>query len=141
MIELVFQMLNGLGFDHPIHPAMTHVPMGMVMGGFVFGVVSFFLRHAELGTTAHHCFILALIGVLPTVLLGYMDWQHMFEAEWSDLILIKVLLAVLLGILLILSVRIGKKNEPVSVRVLVLYSLCLVNIIALGFAGGELQYG
>ncbi len=141
MTELIFQILNSVGFNHPLHPAMTHVPMGMIMGGFVFGIVSFLLRKPDLAKTAHHCFVLALIGILPTMLLGYMDWQHTYEGEWSTLIVLKMLLAVLLGVLLIFAVKLGRKTEPLSVKVAVIYILCLINTISLGFLGGELQYG
>ena len=141
MTELIFQILNSVGFNHPLHPAMTHVPMGMIMGGFVFGIVSFFLRKPELARTAYHCFVLALIGILPTMLLGYMDWQHTYEGEWSTPVVLKMILAVSLGVLLVFAVKLGRKTEPVSAKVMVIYALCLINTIGLGFLGGELQYG
>lgn len=34
MTELVFKLLEIVGFTHPLHPALTHIPMGMVMGAF-----------------------------------------------------------------------------------------------------------
>ena len=39
MTEAIFEFLGRIGFTHPLHPAMTHIPMGMVMtvGGGVLG--------------------------------------------------------------------------------------------------------
>ncbi len=37
MTEVIFGFLNSIGFTHPLHPAFTHIPMGMVIGAVVFG--------------------------------------------------------------------------------------------------------
>jgi len=36
MTEGVFEFLTRIGFDHPLHPALTHIPMGMIMGAVTF---------------------------------------------------------------------------------------------------------
>lgn len=141
MTDFVFSILESIGFQHPIHPAITHLPMGMVMGAFLFGLASFFLNRPELTKTAWHCAILALIGVFPTILAGYMDWQHTYEGEWLNLIKIKMVLAAVLTVLLIIAVKINAKEDTVSVLSLIIYGLCLLTGIGLGFTGGELMYG
>lgn len=141
MIDFIYKLLNDIGFTHPLHPAMTHIPMGMIIGGFAFAAVSLYMKKPDLARTAHHCFILALITVLPTIILGIMDWQHSFEGEWSTLIKIKFVLAILLSALLAVAVKLGKDAEGISNKVMAVYTLCLFNAIGLGFTGGELQYG
>lgn len=39
MTDTIFSFLNQIGFTHPLHPAFTHVPMGMVMGAVFFVAV------------------------------------------------------------------------------------------------------
>jgi mono/diheme cytochrome c family protein len=36
MIDAVYKTLNGLGYTHPLHPTLTRIVMGLVIGGFVF---------------------------------------------------------------------------------------------------------
>ena len=94
MINAVYETLARYGFFHPLHPAMTHLPIGMVMGSFVFTISYIILRKPDLLKTAHYCITLALLGVIPTALLGFMDWQYKFEGEWSSIILTKIILFV-----------------------------------------------
>jgi uncharacterized membrane protein len=141
MTQFVFSLLESIGFHHPIHPIAAHLPMGMIMGLFLFGVASYFLSKPELAKTAHHCAILALIGVFPTILFGYMDWQHSYNGEWLLPIKIKMTLAIVLLILLLASVAVGSKEKSISVKRLGLYVLCMMTATGLGFFGGQLIFG
>lgn len=141
MTEFVFNLLESIGFKHPIHPAITHLPMGLVMGGFLFGLAAFVFKKPELSKTAWHCSVLALLGVFPTILAGYLDWQHTYEGEWLNLIKIKMLLAFIMIVLLSISIKINANSYSVSFKALIIYALCLFTAIGLGFTGGELMYG
>ena len=65
MIELLYQVLGRMGYTHPVHPTLTHIVVGMVLGAFLFGFVSWVRRRATLaltnGSALHHsvtgCFI------------------------------------------------------------------------------------
>jgi len=39
MVEGLFALLEKIGFSHPLHPMMTHLPMGMVVGMVVFSLI------------------------------------------------------------------------------------------------------
>lgn len=141
MTETIFDFLIKVGFTHPLHPALTHIPMGMVMGAVVFRLVSFLPRLKFLAKTGYHCVILGLLGIPPTVFAGYLDWQHKFEGAWEFLIILKMVLATVLTILL---VAIAFTDDPENSRLdkkTVLYLLIVIIAIGLGFSGGELQYG
>ena len=45
MIEFLYNTLAKVGYTHPIHPAVTHLSVGMVIGAFLFGIVAWKLRH------------------------------------------------------------------------------------------------
>jgi mono/diheme cytochrome c family protein len=141
MIEFLYNTLAKVGYTHPIHPAVTHLTVGMVIGAFLFGIVAWKLRHQGLARTAHHCIILALLAVFPTVLSGLMDWQHYYGGAWLFPIKMKLPLAGLLLILLVFALSAGSRAESISKRALIIYALCLVNVTALGYFGGELAYG
>jgi len=141
MIQSIYEFLRGIGFFHPLHPAITHIPMGMIVGGFLFFTASRILRREALAAAAHSCFTLALIFILPTMLTGIMDWQVLQDGKWIFLIKLKITLACLLTVLLAIAVKIG--SQPVSSPTLraALYLLCLLAAVGLGFSGGEILYG
>jgi len=139
MIEFLYDLLNQVGFTHPLHPAITHLPMGMAMGAFLFSLGS--LRYAELARTAHHCVILGAIFVLPTMVLGILDWQYFYQGDWTGPFIAKFVLGIALTVLFIAAIKVGG-GEPKNPRVpILLYALCLLAAIGLGFTGGEIQYG
>ena len=139
MIELVYQLLEQIGFTHPLHPAITHLPMGMAMGAFFFGLAS--LRYSVLATTARHCAVLGVIFVPPTIVLGIFDWQHYYDGDWSALFITKIVLACVLPLLLLAAVAAGSGGRNDSRLPLVLYALCLFTAVGLGYIGGEIGYG
>lgn len=139
MIEFVYNLLASAGFTHPLHPVMTHIPMGMVIGGFIFQAASF--RWEALSKTAHHCIVLALLFVPLTALLGFMDWQHRYMGYVSGLIIVKMILALTLFILLSVSVYLYRRRNPGMGVMTLLYALNLLNAAGLGFLGGVLIFG
>ncbi|THB72507.1 MAG: hypothetical protein D3926_25230 [Desulfobacteraceae bacterium] len=141
MTETIFSFLNSIGFTHPLHPAFTHIPMGMAMGAVVFRFASFLPRMKMLAKTGYHCVVLALLGIPPTVVAGILDWQHTFGGELEFLIVLKIVLAAVFSGLLIFIII---KDDPENVRFdkqTMIYLLIVLVAIGLGFSGGELQYG
>ncbi|UCD33313.1 MAG: c-type cytochrome [Desulfobacterales bacterium] len=141
MIESIYLMLAKIGYTHPIHPAITHVPVGLTIGGFVFDITSRFLTRPVLAQTARHCMVLALISVIPAMLLGYLDWQHFYGGAWLFPIKMKIFLAGMLLILLSSALILGLKPEKNANSILLIYAFCLAMVLGLGYFGGELVYG
>jgi len=141
MIETMYHLLESVGFVHPLHPAMTHLPMGMAMGGFVFALIFFLLEKQEFLRTAYYCITLGLAGIIPTVVLGFTDWQYRFGGEWSLLIVMKMIFAVLLSLSFMTAIKFSLNSKENPKRILFIYALCLVFATGLGFMGGKLQYG
>jgi mono/diheme cytochrome c family protein len=113
----------------------------MVFGAFVFGIAALKMRHQGLSQAAHYCMVLALIALFPTIVLGLMDWQYFYGGGWLFPIKIKLALAALLLILLVFAVSAGYRAESISKQALIIYTLCFLNVTALGYFGGELVYG
>lgn len=136
MISAFYQSLVNIGYTHPLHPAVTHIPVGLVIGGFIFALIGIILKRPSLTKSARNCFWLALLFLPVAVLFGLMDWQHFYAGAWVVPIIMKMVLAAVLLILLIFTLIPFREKSP-----LVLYCLCLFTVIGIGFFGGELVYG
>ncbi len=111
MIEFVYQTLARIGYLHPLHPPSIHLPMGLVIGGFVFGLAGWLLGRQALTQTARHCTVLALITLLPALLLGFMEWQYRYAGAWLFPIKMKLILSGVLLILLSVAVILGRRSS------------------------------
>lgn len=141
MTEMIFGLLEAVGFHHPVHPALTHIPMGMVMGAFFFGIAGLVFKKTEFFRTATHCMGLGLLFVVPTIIAGILDWQHSYSGEWEALIIIKMVLAVILTGLLAVGFKLGLNKETNPKVLMGVYVLCLLCAVGLGFSGGQLIFG
>ena len=139
MIEFVYNTLALIGFEHPLHPIATHVPMGMIIGGFIFRLASF--KWKDLEKTAHYCFTMALIFAPVTVLLGIMDWQHRLFGKMSGLIIAKLILGGIVMLLLALELYLYRKGKNGNSTMIPLYALIFGVAIGLGFIGGQIVFG
>ncbi|MDD9305231.1 MAG: hypothetical protein HUK40_24040 [Desulfobacter sp.] len=141
MTETIFEFLTQIGFLHPVHPAFTHIPMGMVMGAVVFRFCAVVPRLKILARTGYHCLILGLLGIVPTVFTGYLDWQHKYQGQWETLIIVKMVLAALLAILMIFIAVKDDPENPGFNKMTGFYFLLILLAVGLGFSGGELVFG
>ena len=141
MADFIYSILVKTGFTHPLHPIITHLPVGLVIAAFVFSLIALLFRKPALAQTARHCSILALISVFPTLLLGIMDWQHFYAGAWLFPVKIKLFLAGLVLILLFVTVSVAVSIKEGSMKTVLLYGLCLITVVGLGYFGGELVYG
>jgi predicted permease len=84
---------------------------------------------------------LGLIFVPPTIIAGILDWQHYYDGDWSGLFISKFALAILLPLLLLAALAAGSGERSTSRLPIVLYALCLLSAVGLGYIGGEIGYG
>jgi uncharacterized membrane protein len=141
MFEFIYEMLQKFGYTHPLHPTLTHLPIGLVLAAFVFGLIAVVFRKPSLINTARHCITLALITVPAAVLLGLMDWQHFYGGAWLFPIKMKLALAAGLFVFLLLALLTVSRRDTINSRSLVVYAVCVLLVIGLGYFGGELVYG
>jgi len=52
MIDYIYQTLTEIGYTHPLHPTLTHVPIGLVMGAFFFAIVGLIFKRTNLAQSA-----------------------------------------------------------------------------------------
>jgi mono/diheme cytochrome c family protein len=116
------------------------MPIGLVMGAFVFAWAALLFKGRQLALSARYCAIVALLFWFPAVLFGFMDWRHFFNGAWLSPITVKLVLAGILMILLVIGLVLGSRGREGSRGLLAIYSLCLLTVIGLGYFGAQLVY-
>jgi uncharacterized membrane protein len=135
-------MTDKLGFSDPIHAALVHLPIGFVVGAFIFGWCAVLFGNEKLALSARHCIILAFLFWFPIVLFGLTDWEHYYGRVFLPPIKIKLILAGILFMLLTCCLFFGGSKKNISKwLILSLYTICLINVIFLGWFGARLVYG
>jgi mono/diheme cytochrome c family protein len=140
MIERVYQFLDVVGYPHPLHPALTHMPIGLVFGALLLGLTALIFRFELVARAARYSIVIAFIFLFPTVLLGYMDWQHYMSGGWLQPIKIKLILGAALFVLLFLALIVDSGAGSASKGIIAIYGLCFLATIGLGFFGGQLVF-
>ena len=140
MIESLYTLLANLGFSHPLHPMLTHIPMGMIIGMVLFSLFGLLSKKDVFMQTAFHCSVLALLAVVPVIGAGILDWLHFQQGAWNPYIIAKMVLGLILTVLLAVSVNLKRKGASPT-KMLVVYLLCLACAGGLGYSGGELVFG
>ena len=136
-----YQALATLGYTDPVHPPLTHMPIALVTAALIFGLAARLWRRDLLGLSARHCLVLAWLFFFPTVLLGFMDWQHFYQGAWLFPIVVKIWLAGFLFVLLTMGVILVWRGQGDSKVLLVIYVLSFCTVVGLGYFGGRLVFG
>jgi uncharacterized membrane protein len=141
MFDSFYDFLDKIGYLHPIHPAMTHMPIGLVVGSLFLGTAGWLSNRPALARSAYFTLVLAFLFWFPTIVFGLMDWQRYYGGAWLHSIKLKLILASLLFLLLMVGVLLGYRDQTRIKRLLPIYVLCFMNVTALGYFGGQLVYG
>ncbi len=141
MFSSVYHLLNQIGYPHPIHPTEVHMPIGLIVGALIFRITATLFRQPALMRAAHYCTILAFIFLFPTLLFGFMDWQHFYGGAWLFAVKVKLILATLLVVWILAGLWYAYKRGVESRFVLMNYAISFVMVVVLGYFGGNLVYG
>lgn len=140
-MDALYQLLGRIGYTHPLHPVLTHLPVGCIAAAFVFALLAVFLRNPVYHRTARHCLGLSLVAVPVTALFGYYDWRHFYAGASLRPIHIKMALAAALFLMLVAVQAVRPREGRPTLRILGVYLICLGLVAGLGYFGGELVYG
>jgi mono/diheme cytochrome c family protein len=141
MIDSLYELMAKLGFTDPLHAPLTHIPIGLVIGAFLFFLVAVLFGKKNLVVTARHVSILAFIFVFPTILFGVFDWLHFFKGALLAPIKYKMILASAVLVLLAMGIVMGSELKVRTAPMMVVYALAVVGVVGLGWFGGKLVYG
>ncbi len=139
-MERLYQFLYSLGYSEPIHPAVVHIPIGVLACAFVLGALSFCFHGPVMGRAARYALIISFVSLFPAMFLGFTDWQHFFAGGWLFQVKMKLGLACVLLVSTFIAMIAGKGSEQTSGRGLALSAFCLLVSLGLGYFGGQVVY-
>lgn len=140
MSNAFYELLTRLGYSHPVHPILVHMPVGLTVGAFCLCIAGILRRRPALLCCAQHLGLLALLFLVLAVPIGIIDWRRFYGGAWLFEIKMKLALAATLLILLILATVLGRQPGRHAGLMPTLYFLGVLNVGGLGFFGGELVY-
>jgi mono/diheme cytochrome c family protein len=141
MIEIVYGFLKGLGYEHPIHSPLTHMPVGLVTGALLFFLLAIVFKREVLVASARNVSILALAFAFPVILLGVFDWMHFYRGILMPAIKIKMLLSGALLLLLGAGIVVGSEVKPKVAAMAAIYILSFAAVAGLAYFGASIVYG
>jgi mono/diheme cytochrome c family protein len=140
MFEPLYTFLREMGYAHPLHAPTTHLPLGMMVGAFIFALLARLLGKTSLVATSRHCATLAFISVFPTAAFGVMDWLHFYGGAWLFPIRMKILLASTLAVVLLICLLLERRAHVMRRTLLLFLALGVLTSAGLGYFGGELVF-
>lgn len=141
MIDVFYTVLEKIGYNHPLHPPLVHVPVGIVVGLLIVTFIALFSGRRSFVQSAHRPFvIIAFIAAFPVVLFGITDWQYFYNGAWLFTIKIKIALSGILLVLLGAGVFVARKGTGASAPVFAIYLACFFTMGALGYLGASLVF-
>jgi mono/diheme cytochrome c family protein len=141
VIDSLYQFLAKVGFKDPLHAPLTHFPVALGVGAFLFFLGAILFSRKSLVLTARHVSILAFLFAFPTILFGVFDWLHFFKGVLLFEIKIKMILAGAVLVILAVGISLGSRLPVRTVPMLIVYALAAVAVIGLGYFGARLVYG
>ncbi|MFC1835362.1 cytochrome b5 domain-containing protein [Thermodesulfobacteriota bacterium] len=131
---------------HP-HPAMVHVPVGVIMAAAVFELIALVFNSPRTEWAGVCCLVLVALSLPPTLFSGYFAWWMNYDCSDSALIGLKRRLAWLSLVLALVAVGLRAfAHNPLKLSdmhtlayVIVLFVLTGV-ISTVGFLGGKLTF-
>ncbi len=128
-------LLHGVGFGHPLHPALTDIPVGSWSAAMVLDLLSLGGNRAlEKGADA--TLSVGLIGSLGAALSGLADWQETYGRE-RRIGLLHGMLNATAGILYIASLVQRRRRRGAGI---LLSSLGYGAVLLSSYLGGELVF-
>jgi uncharacterized membrane protein len=141
MIDGLYQFLASIGFNEPLHPPITHMPIGLVVGALVFFLIAIVFKRKNLVLSARHASILAFAFAFPTILFGVFDWIHFYKAALIAPIVIKMALAGIVILVLGAGIILGSEIRLHSMWMTIIYAAAFICVIGLGYFGAGIIYG
>lgn len=136
-------LLNGVWLGHPLHPAITDIPIGVWSLAAIFDIIWLAVPDASVwaGRAAEGAIIVGIITALGAVATGATDWSDTFGGERRTGLYHGLLMTLALVIYIIsLLLRLGApEGDNVVAAILGFIGIAIVLFAA--FLAGELVFG
>src|SRR5215469_8842508 len=75
-------LAHGTWFGHPLHPALTDIPVGAWLGTLIFDIIWLATGHTPGYATASNVLVvIGLVGAVLSILTGTTDWNDTYGKE------------------------------------------------------------
>lgn len=139
MSSLLYNLLALVGYSHPLHPVIVHLPVGMSIGAVCFWLMTIITGKQIYRTTAYQAMVLAFLSTFLAIPVGIFDWQRFYGEAWFFEIKMKLALAAFYFVIAAAAVIVGRRHHDSPVMP-VLYLSSVLTVMGLGFFGGQLVY-
>lgn len=131
---------------HP-HPAVVHLPIGIVAAAAVFEVLGIIAGSARMEWAAFCCMILVLFSLPPTIATGYFTWWINYDARSHPIVNAKrrlawialVLAAGSVALRAVIADPLAMTDVQVVIYVVAVFALTAILSIN-GYLGGNLTF-
>ncbi|HLG63416.1 MAG TPA: Rieske 2Fe-2S domain-containing protein [Ktedonosporobacter sp.] len=134
--------LNGTWLGHPLHPAITDVPLGAWLMAAVFDIIWLISPVASVwaARAALVSVIIGLVGALASAITGFADWSDTYGAE-RRVGLYHALLNVAATVLYIVSLILRLLNgSNESIAAAILGFVGLLAVLSAAYFGGDMVF-
>ncbi|HLZ60583.1 MAG TPA: Rieske 2Fe-2S domain-containing protein [Ktedonosporobacter sp.] len=133
----VKDVLHGTWFGHPLHPALTDIPLGAWSASFVLDLLSLGGNRA-IQQSADASLNVGVVGAVASALTGLADWQETYGRERRIGLLHGLLNATALVLYTTSLVQRKRKRRGIA---MVCSTLGYGAVLLSGYLGGELVFG
>ncbi len=127
-------------FGHPIHPAVVHVPLGLLLSVIVWDGIGHWYAPEVMSTVAHWALLIGLIAAVPASITGLIDLIEIPPGRAQKIALYHMCVMMLAVMLYLVSFLMRRSAPPDSLLILAIDAVATVTISFGGFLGGHLVY-
>jgi nitrite reductase/ring-hydroxylating ferredoxin subunit/uncharacterized membrane protein len=138
-------LLQGKPFGHPLHPALVHLPIGLLVFSLLLDVASWLVDDGNaLVRGAFYAMLFGVATALAAAIPGFVDWadiraDHPAKKTATTHMLLNLAAVGLFGVNLL--IRFGQQADERTSVLPLLLSLAGIGIISVsGYLGGTLVY-
>lgn len=143
-MDIINRIIHALTELHPIHTMFVHFPIALTGSAFLFVLLAWWRNSKTLEQTAYYNMILAAISTFFAGATGVYDNNLNYDGE-APFAPVKIFLGLTLSILSVALVITRKKKPDLFERsrfmYVLVYGVCFVIALVLGFLGGSILYG
>jgi nitrite reductase/ring-hydroxylating ferredoxin subunit/uncharacterized membrane protein len=136
-------LLHGTWFGHPLHPAITDVPVGAWVLMAILDVI-WLVSPAANGWAARGALVVLIVGIvaaLGAAATGMADWSDTYGAERTTGLYHGGLNALALVLYIVSAVLRFQPSANESVSGAILGFICLAMVLVAGYLGGDMVFG
>lgn len=128
--------------DHPIHPMLVHIPVGLFVASLVFDIVFLAGGSPVLPAVAFYCIAVAWIGGIIAAVFGLVEISHIaHDTEPRRVATIHAVLNVALLVLYVPNFLIRSRDVAILPTSAFILSLLGIGVLSVsGYLGGKLVY-